>query len=164
MTGAAARDAAIAAPAAEQLPLRIKIFHGFGSIAYGVKENGFATFLLLFYNQVVGLDAGLVGTAIMVALIADAFVDPIIGEMTDRTQHRWGRRLIWLYCAPIPLAVTWMLLWHPPQASDGVVIAWLIGFAIIVRSLVSMCEVPSIALVPELTGDYDERTILMRSS
>lgn len=162
MTGAAARDAAIAAPAAEQLPLRIKIFHGFGSIAYGVKENGFATFLLLFYNQVVGLDAGLVGTAIMVALIADAFVDPIIGEMTDRTQHRWGRRLIWLYCAPIPLAVTWMLLWHPPQASDGVVIAWLIGFAIIVRSLVSMCEVPSIALVPELTGDYDERTILMR--
>ncbi|MCB2084404.1 MAG: MFS transporter, partial [Sphingomonadaceae bacterium] len=136
--------------------------HGFGSIAYGVKENGFSTFLLLFYNQVAGIDAGLVGTAIMVALIADAFIDPVIGELSDRTQTRWGRRLPWLYGAPVPLALAWLALWHPPEGSDAIVIAWLVGWAIVVRSLVSMCEVPSIALVPELTADYDERTILMR--
>lgn len=153
---------ATAPPPAERLPLRLKIFHGFGSIAYGVKENGFATFLLLFYNQVIGIDAGLVGTAIMVALIADAFVDPVIGELTDRTQTRWGRRLPWLYGAPIPLALAWLMLWHPPEGSDTLVLGWLIGWAIIVRSLVSMCEVPSVALVPELTADYDERTVLMR--
>ncbi len=152
----------VVAPAAERLPVRLKIFHGFGSIAYGIKENGFATFLLLFYNQVVGLDAALVGTAIMCALVADAFVDPLIGELSDRTKTRWGRRLPWLYGAPIPLAIAWMLLWHPPAGSETFTIAWLVGFAIIVRSLVSMCEVPSIALVPELTGDYDERTVLMR--
>ncbi|QPC99089.1 MULTISPECIES: MFS transporter [Qipengyuania] len=152
----------IAPPPAERLPTRLKIFHGFGSIAYGIKENGFATFLLLFYNQVVGIDAGLVGTAIMVALIADAFVDPVIGELTDRTQTRWGRRLPWLYGAPIPLALAWMMLWSPPEGSNTLVLGWLIGWAIIVRSLVSMCEVPSVALVPELTADYDERTILMR--
>lgn len=161
MATSAATDT-IAPPPAERLPTRLKIFHGFGSIAYGVKENGFATFLLLFYNQVVGIDAALVGTAIMVALIADAFVDPVIGELTDRTQSRWGRRLPWLYGAPIPLALAWMMLWHPPEGSDALVLGWLIGWAIIVRSLVSMCEVPSVALVPELTGDYDERTILMR--
>lgn len=161
MASEAARDP-MAAPAPERLPLHIKFAHGFGSIAYGVKENGFATFLLLFYNQVVGLDAGLVGTAIMFALIADAFVDPVIGELTDRTNTRWGRRLPWLYAAPIPLAIAWMLLWHPPETSDALTIAWLVGFAIIVRSLVSMCEVPSVALVPELTSDYDERTVLMR--
>lgn len=149
-------------PSGEPLPIRLKIMHGFGSIAYGVKENGFSTFLLLFYNQVVGLDAGLVGTAIMLALIADAFVDPIIGELSDRTQTRWGRRLPWLYSAPIPLAIAWMLLWNPPEMSDAMTVAWLVGFAIIVRTLVSMCEVPSIALVPELTGDYDERTAVMR--
>ena len=160
--GSAAAIEPIAAPPAQALPLRIKIAHGFGSIAYGIKENGFATFLLLFYNQVVGLDAGLVGFAIMVALIADAFVDPVIGELTDRTRTRWGRRLPWLYGAPIPLAIAWMLLWSPPEGSEAFTIAWLVGFAIIVRSLVSMCEVPSVALVPELTGDYDERTVLMR--
>lgn len=159
MTTAAATAAV---PRPEKLPVWLKATHGLGSIAYGVKDNGFSTFLLLFYNQVVGLDAGIVGTAIMVALIADAFVDPVIGELTDRTRSRWGRRLPWLYIAPVPLAIAWMLLWHPPEMSDSMTVAWLIGFAIIVRSLVSCCEVPSVAIVPELTADYDERTIVMR--
>lgn len=150
------------APRAARLPVWLKATHGLGSIAYGVKDNGFSTFLLLFYNQVIGLDAGLVGAAIMVALIADAFVDPVIGELTDRTRSRWGRRLPWLYFAPIPLAIAWMLLWHPPAMSDSMTIAWLIGLAIVVRTLVSMCEVPSVAIVPELTADYDERTVVMR--
>ena len=154
--------AAAAVPRPEKLPVWLKATHGLGSIAYGVKDNGFSTFLLLFYNQVIGLDAGIVGTAIMVALIADAFVDPVIGELTDRTRSRWGRRLPWLYIAPVPLAIAWMLLWHPPEMSDSMTVAWLIGFAIIVRSLVSCCEVPSVAIVPELTADYDERTIVMR--
>jgi glycoside/pentoside/hexuronide:cation symporter, GPH family len=149
-------------PRRERLPVWLKVTHGLGSIAYGVKDNGFSTFLLLFYNQVIGLDAGIVGLAIMVALIADAFVDPVIGELTDRTRSRWGRRLPWLYGAPIPLAIMWMLLWNPPEMSDTMTVAWLIGFAIIVRSLVSMCEVPSVAIVPELTADYDERTAVMR--
>ncbi len=149
-------------PRPERLPVWLKATHGLGSIAYGVKDNGFSTFLLLFYNQVIGLDAGIVGTAIMVALIADAFVDPVIGELTDRTRSRWGRRLPWLYFAPIPLAIAWMLLWSPPEMSDAMTVAWLIGFAIIVRSLVSMCEVPSVAIVPELSADYDERTVVMR--
>lgn len=151
-----------AVPPPERLPVWLKATHGLGSIAYGVKDNGFSTFLLLFYNQVIGLDAGIVGLAIMIALFADALVDPIIGELTDRTRSRWGRRLPWLYGAPIPLAVAWMLLWSPPAMSDAMTIAWLIGFAIIVRALVSMCEVPSVAIVPELSADYDERTAIMR--
>ncbi|MEQ1687079.1 MAG: MFS transporter [Sphingopyxis sp.] len=150
------------APQPARLPVPLKIFHGLGSIAYGVKDNGFSTFLLLFYNQVIGLDAGIVGTAIMVALIVDAFADPVIGELSDRTRSRWGRRLPWLYGAPIPLAFAWMALWNPPAMSETMTVSWLIGFAIIVRTLVSMCEVPSVALVPELTPDYHERTIVMR--
>ncbi len=140
----------------------IKFFHGFGSIAYGVKENGFSTFLLLFYNQVIGMDARLVGAALAIAMIVDAFADPIIGHMSDRTYTRWGRRLPWLYLAAVPLAASWMLLWHPPSLSDGEAFVYLVVTAILVRTLVSACEVPSVAILPELTQDYDERTGLMR--
>lgn len=148
-------------PDAVKLPLRLKLFHGLGSVAYGVKDNGFSTFLLIFYSQVVGLDAWLVSVALMCALIADAFVDPLIGHFSDRTYTRWGRRHPWLYLAPIPLAASWMLLWSPPE-DHTYIFAYLVGVAILVRTLVSCCEVPSQALVAELTADYDERTALTR--
>ena len=149
------------APAAA-LPRSLKVMHGLGSVAYGVKDNGFSVFLLIFYNQVLGIDAGVVGTVIMAALIFDAFADPIIGELSDRTQSKWGRRLPWLYTAAIPLGIIWLLLWHPPEMGQTGTIIWLFCTAVLARSLVAMCEVPSIALVPELTADYDERTRLMR--
>jgi glycoside/pentoside/hexuronide:cation symporter, GPH family len=144
------------------LPRSLKVVHGLGSIAYGIKDNGFSVFLLIFYNQVMGLDAGLVGAVIMAALIFDAFADPVIGELSDRTQSKWGRRLPWLYGSAIPLGIIWMLLWHPPQMTDAMLVIWLFCTAVLARTLVAMCEVPSVALVPELTSDYDERTRLMR--
>ncbi len=147
---------------AARLPLGLKFVHGFGSVAYGIKDNGFSTFLLLFYNQVVGLDARLVSAALMLALVIDAFADPVVGHLSDRTYTRWGRRLPWLYIAPIPLALAWVLLWTPPSGSDTQLFFYLVGTAIVVRALLSCCEVPSVALLPELTRDYDERTTLMR--
>src|SRR3546814_15680479 len=107
------------------------------------------------------MDAKLVSFALMLALVLDAFVDPVIGYLSDQTHTRWGRRLPWLYLAPIPLAFAWFALWTP--GGEGAPGFWhLVVVAVIVRSLVSCCEVPSVALLPELTRDYDERTTLMR--
>lgn len=152
----------MSAAAPHRLPRRLTLFHGFGSIAYGVKENGFSTFLLLFYNQVIGMEAWLVSTALMIAMVVDAFADPVIGHASDRTYTRWGRRLPWLYLSAIPLAASWMLLWHPPELGRAEAFTYLVVTAILVRTLVSCCEVPSVAILPELTQDYDERTRLMR--
>lgn len=107
------------------------------------------------------MDAALVSYALLIALVFDAFVDPILGNLSDRTYTRWGRRLPWLYVAPIPLAIAWVILWTPP---GGVAPSFwgLVGIAVTVRLLLSCCEVPQVALVPELTGDYDERTTLFR--
>ena len=143
------------------LPQRLKVVHGFGSIAFGVKDLGFSFFLLIFYNQVLGMDAGLVSLALLIALLVDAVIDPIIGNLSDRTYTRWGRRLPWLYLAPIPLALTWVLLWHPP-GGEAPGFWGLVAIAVGVRVLLSACEVPSISLVPEITQDYDDRTTLFR--
>lgn len=143
----------------ERLPTRLALVHGIGSVAYGIKDNGFSTFLLLYYNQVLGMDPRLVSLALMVALMIDGVADPLIGYLSDRTYTRWGRRLPWLYLAPIPLAFAWAALWSEPAQPSF----WgLVGLAVAVRLLLSCCEVPSVALVPELTRDYDERTTLMR--
>lgn len=138
---------------------RFAFIHGLGSIAYGIKDNGFSTFLLLFYNQVLGMDPRLVSLALMVALMIDGLIDPLIGYLSDRTYTPWGRRLPWLYLAPIPLGLVWTLLWTQTGQPSFIE---LVVLAVAIRAFVSCCEVPSVALVPELTHDYDERTTLMR--
>lgn len=143
------------------LPQRLKVIHGFGAVAFGVKDLGFSFFLLIFYNQVLGMDARLVSLALLIALLVDAVVDPIIGNLSDRTYTKWGRRLPWLYLAPVPLAIMWVLLWHPP-GGEAPSFLGLIAIAVGVRILLSACEVPSISLVPEITQDYDDRTTLFR--
>jgi GPH family glycoside/pentoside/hexuronide:cation symporter len=146
-------------PIEGRVPTRLAIFHGLGSIAYGVKDNGLATFLLLYYNQVLGMNATLVSLALMLALVIDGVIDPVIGYLSDRTHSSWGRRLPWLYLAPIPLGIVWYLLWAETEQPTF----WgLVGLVVAIRALVSCCEVPSVALVPELTRDYDERSRLMR--
>ncbi|NBW74329.1 MAG: MFS transporter [Sphingomonadaceae bacterium] len=149
-------------PQAVKLPLRIKLGNGFGSVAYGVKDNGFSTLLLLFYSQVLGLEAGLVGLILLVALLLDALVDPLVGYWSDKTHGRWGKRHPWMYAAILPIALAWIMLWHPPAAASDWLYGYLLLFAFLMRAAVSCYEIPALSVVPGLTSDYDERTSITR--
>lgn len=138
--------------------LRTKIFYGLGSIAFGVKDNGFQTILLPFYNQVMHLPPQMVGLALAVAMICDAVFDPIVGNFSDHLRTRWGRRHPLMYASALPVAVSYLLLWNPPHWSQGALFAYLVIVAIITRTFITFYEIPSSALVPELTDDYDQRT------
>ena len=145
-----------------RLSVSTRFFYGFGSLAFGVKDNGFSYFLAFFYAQVVGLPAGTVGLAIMIALIIDAFIDPIIGQLSDNTRSKWGRRHPFMYASAIPVAVSYLLLWNPPKGwEEGALLAYLVSTAILIRSFISCYEIPSSALTAELTTEYDERTRLL---
>jgi len=143
------------------LALSTKLFYGFGSVAYGVKDNGFSYLLLIFYNQVVGLRAEVVGAAIMIALIFDAFLDPIVGQISDNWRSKWGRRHPFMYAAALPVSISYLLLWNPPHWSQGGVFLYLVVTAIIIRTFITFYEIPSSALSAELTQDYDQRTSLL---
>lgn len=161
LAGDGARPVEGAVPPIRRIGRRSILSYGFGAVAYGVKDNGFATFLLLFYNQVIGLPSASVGFVVMCALIFDAFVDPAVGFLSDRTRSRWGRRHPWMIGSAVPIAAGWVLLWNPPAMSDSATLAWLFVLAVVVRTAVSAYEVPSMALTPELSADYDERTRIM---
>jgi Na+/melibiose symporter-like transporter len=142
--------------------LATKLYYGFGSVAYGVKDNGFAYFLLLYYNQVLGLPAQWVGSAILIALLFDAFSDPIVGYTSDNLHSRWGRRHPFMYAAVVPVAIFYYLLWNPPAGLEGTaLLGYLIVLAILVRTFITLYEIPSSSLVAELTDHYDERTSML---
>jgi Na+/melibiose symporter-like transporter len=142
-------------------PLRLhtKLLYGLGSAAYGVKDAAFRTFLLLYYNQVVGVPADLVSAAILVALVADAFSDPIVGQWSDSLRTRWGRRHPFIYASAIPAALAFILLFFPPEGlSDTMMFLYILCVSVAVRTLITFYEIPSSSLAPELAPDYDDRT------
>lgn len=146
----------------QRISFRTKLAYGFGSVAYGVKDAGFNYFLLLFYAQVIGLDARLVSTAILIALVADAISDPIVGYWSDNLRSRWGRRHPFMYAAAIPVTASYFLLWNPPEGwSDQALFWYVVLLAILIRTFITFYETPSTALAPELSQDYDERSSLL---
>ena len=71
-----------------KLPFGTRISYGIGHMAFGIKSNGFDYYLLAYYSQVLGLDARLVGMALLISLVFDAVSDPIVGYWSDNTESR----------------------------------------------------------------------------
>ena len=142
--------------------LTTKLYYGFGSVAYGVKDNGFSYLLLIFYNQVLGLPAAWVGAGIMTALIVDAITDPIVGYVSDNFHSRLGRRHPFMYASALPVSAAFYLLFSPPQGLEPeALLAYFFAIAVLVRISITFYEIPSTSLVAELTDDYDERTSML---
>jgi Na+/melibiose symporter-like transporter len=165
ITGQGLDEAGVATKAAKSQPgvsLWTKLAYGFGSVAYGVKDNGFSYFLLIFYSQVVGLDPLLVGPALTIALVLDAISDPIVGYWSDNFRSKWGRRHPFMYAAAIPVGFTYALLWNPPIGWSQMALFWyLVSLAVLIRTFITFYETPSSALAPELSQSYDERSSLL---
>lgn len=139
-----------------------RLSFGIGGAADGIKNNGFDYALLFFYSNIMGVDAGLVGVALLIALVIDAVSDPVVGYWSDNMRTRFGRRHPFMYAALIPTAITYFLTWNPPEGMTGNdLFPWLVATTILVRISFTFYDVPSSALSAELTSDYDERTSLM---
>jgi len=144
------------------VPRRTKVVYGFGSIAEGVKDTAFHTFLLFYFNQVLGLPGYLGGTAIFLALCVDAITDPLVGSLSDNLHHRLGRRHPFMYASALPMGFFFWLLFNPPDGlGHSGLFAWFTSFAILVRASMTLYSIPSNSMVAELTDNYDERTSLV---
>lgn len=149
-------------PAAAPLTFQTKLFYGLGSVAFGVTTLSLTSAVLTPYlNRVIGLPAVWVGTAIMLTLMLDAVLDPALGQFSDRLRTRWGRRHPLMYISAPLVALTCIVFWNSPTqwtpAESGV---FLISVLVLMKFAVSLYEVPSAALAPELTIDYNARTSL----
>ncbi len=148
-----------------RLTLMPMIAFGVGQTAEGIKNSAFNTFVLFFYQQVVGVSGLLTGIALGIALVFDAVSDPIAGTISDKTQTRWGRRHPFMLVAAIPLALSFYLLFNPPRdVSEITSFLWLTVFAILVRGSLTFYYIPHLALGAEMARDYNQRSTLFAFS
>jgi len=146
----------------KKLSVATKFYYGFGSISYGIKDNGYSYFVLFVYSVAFGLPGWMTGLALNIVLIFDAFSDPLVGYFSDRTESKWGRRHPFMYAAALPVAISYFFLWNPPsELTDWQLFSYLLFLSIVIRTFITFFEIPSTSLGPELTSDYVERAELL---
>jgi Na+/melibiose symporter-like transporter len=127
-----------------QVPTRLRLAYGVGSVADGVKNATFNAFLVLYYTTVLGLPGTLSGLAIFIALCFDAVSDPLVGSLSDNFHSRFGRRHPFMFFAALPMALCMYALFAPPEGLDQAgLFVWLVTFAIGVRLFLTFYMVPS---------------------
>jgi Na+/melibiose symporter-like transporter len=142
----------------QRVPLGIKAFYSVGASGEAIKNAAFG-FLLIFYNQVLGLSGTLTSLALAIALIADAVIDPAIGSWSDGMQTRFGRRHALMAGSIVPFCLLiFGLFWPPEGLSELGLFVWLTVFTVGTRAGLAVFHVPYLSLGAELTHDYRERT------
>ncbi|MBA3811529.1 MAG: MFS transporter [Caulobacteraceae bacterium] len=135
-----------------------KFFQAIGALPDTFKNFAFGTFLLFFYNQILGLPAFVASVALAAALILDAACDPLIGSFSDNLRTRLGRRHPLMYASAVPLAAGLYLAFSPPSLSHEALALWLFASVAITNISMSLFLVPWTALYAEFSDDFDERT------
>ena len=133
-------------------------FYGSASVAFGIKNNAFSYLLLIYSTQVLGVPGYLAAMALAIAMAWDAVSDLLLGHWSDKTQSRLGRRHPFMYAGFILLPVSFYALFNPViELTEGNSWFYLLATAVLIRTAVTLVEVPSVALLPDLVKDYDER-------
>lgn len=147
-------------PAARKLSVWTKLAYGAGDTGPAIIAaiNGF--FLLDFLINVAGLRPGTAANIFLLAKIWDAVNDPIVGWLTDKTVSRMGRRRPWLLFGAVPFGLAFVLHWFVPALDEAGKFWYYLLVAVLLDAAATAVSVPYVALTPELTQDYDERTSL----
>ena len=98
-----------------KVPISTKAFQAVGATTESLKGFAFGTFLLLYYNQILGVSAFKASAAIAVGLIIDAAIDPLIGSFSDGLKTRLGRRHLLMYLSAAPIGLGLYLSFSPPH-------------------------------------------------
>ena len=81
---------------------------------------------MIYYNQVLGVSAALCGAAFLIAAVADAISDPVVGALSDQVRTRWGRRHPLMLLSALPIALVFYGLYQPPTGlSEHGLFFWL---------------------------------------
>jgi GPH family glycoside/pentoside/hexuronide:cation symporter len=158
--------AAIANPAADlrdrPLSMKTKLAFAVGTTGEAIAIFSVSAYAMLFYNQVLGLPAYLAGIAMSLSLILDGPCDLLMGSISDRTRSRFGRRHLYMYISPLPIALGLLAVFNPPR---GLPEAWLFGWFLVsvvfLRQVMNVFHTPHFALGGELSRDYTERSKVM---
>jgi len=145
-----------------RLPCRIKFLLALGEAVQGIYTTIAGFYLNTYFLETCCLSPAHVSLIQLIQGSFDAFNDPLIGYLSDRTRTRWGRRRPWLLFGGPFLAISFFGLWSmlPPETSTVARFTYYLMCYIGVSIGITSIQIQIASLTPELTDNYDERTIV----
>ena len=138
--------------------------------SYAVAELGVSAiesflrlYLMIFLTDRIGLPPEMAGYAVAIGVLWDAFADPILGRISDKTRSRWGRRLPWMIAGAPILALSFVELFsiNPANTSSTQMVFWQVTILnILLNSAMTMVSIPHLALGQDIASGKEERTSL----
>ena len=137
-----------------------KFGYSLGDVAANFIFQTLLVFQLAFYTDTFGITAAAAGTLFLVVRISDAFTDPMMGIIADRTETRWGKLRPWILISAVPFAILAVLTFSTPDFSPTGKLAYAYVTYTMLMVFYTVNNLPYSALSGVLTGDPDERTAI----
>jgi GPH family glycoside/pentoside/hexuronide:cation symporter len=145
-----------------KLPVREKVGYALGDVATNFFFQSMILYQNRFYTDTVGLSPAVVGWLLLVPRLADAFFDPIIGALADRTKSRWGKFRPWVLWTAIPFGAIFWLAYIVPNVGPQGKVVYACATYVLLMILYSANNTPYSALMGVMTPDISERTNVAR--
>jgi GPH family glycoside/pentoside/hexuronide:cation symporter len=143
-----------------KLTIKEKLGYGLGDTASNIVFQMVANFMLIFYTDVYGLSAAAAGTLLLSVRLFDAFTDPVMGGIADRTRTRWGSYRPYILFLAIPYGFFACIAFFTPDfGSTGKLIYAYVTYGILMTCYTAI-NIPYGALGAVMVNDPKERTSL----
>lgn len=144
----------------QKLSFREKVGYSLGDGAANLVFQVLMAYQFVFFTKIMGLSTGAAANLFLFGRFFDAFTDPAMGFIADRTKTKWGRFRPWLIWSALPFAaIFWLTFTSPGWSPSGQMIYAAIMYFLLM-AVYTVNNVPYCALNGVMTGDVDERTSL----
>ena len=133
------------------------ISYSFGNFANTIAYQIFGNRITFYYVDVLGLNASMAGILWSVYGLWNAVNDPLMGQISDRTRSKFGRRVPYVALGAIPLGLSFFFLWTPPSQSPFILASYFLMILFIFDTLYSLIFIAYNALFPEVAPTPRER-------
>ncbi len=142
------------------IKLKEKIGYGFGDMASSMFWKLFGSYLMIFYTDVFGLPAAVVGTMFLVTRIWDSLSDPVMGAIADRTTTKWGKFRPYILWGAVPFGIIGVLTFTTPSLGmTGKIIYAYVTYSLMM-GMYTIVNVPYASLLGVMSPNPKDRNTL----
>ncbi len=136
------------------------ISYAMGNFANTIAYQVFGNRIQFYYVDILGLNAATAGILWTIYGLWNAVNDPLMGQLSDRTRSRFGRRVPYVAFGAIPLGLSFFFLWTPPGKSAWLLAAYFLMVLFIFDTLYSLTFIAYNSLFPEVAPNVRDRVDL----